>query len=167
MDTIGAVCHQRVPWLDRHQPAEPSAKHKNGPYPQRPADREENHADPAHGVTVESPDLFPIRQSRQICLEQSDQPEGNNDPTVGAILTPAWAQIAVGRQCRPGEHEQHDRERGQRRLGEKGSGSAPAEDRQTVREARRLQRELERIGEGVARGLQSEAPEFYQRRWKD
>ena len=35
-----------------------------------------------------------------------------------------------------------------------------------VREARRLQRELERIGEGVAGGLQPEPAEFYQRRWK-
>ena len=35
-----------------------------------------------------------------------------------------------------------------------------------VQEARRLQGELERIGEGVARGLQQGAPEFYQRRWK-
>ena len=35
-----------------------------------------------------------------------------------------------------------------------------------VREARRLQGELERIGEGVAGGLQPEAAEFYQRRWK-
>ena len=35
-----------------------------------------------------------------------------------------------------------------------------------VQEARRLQTELERIGEAVARGLEPGAPEFYQRRWK-
>jgi len=35
-----------------------------------------------------------------------------------------------------------------------------------MREARRLQMELERIGEAVARGLEPEPSEFYQRRWK-
>ena len=35
-----------------------------------------------------------------------------------------------------------------------------------MREARRLQTELERIGEAVARGLEPEPSEFYQRRWK-
>jgi hypothetical protein len=35
-----------------------------------------------------------------------------------------------------------------------------------MREARRLQTELERISEAVARGLEPGAPEFYQRRWK-
>jgi hypothetical protein len=35
-----------------------------------------------------------------------------------------------------------------------------------VREGRRLQTELERIGEAVARGLEPDSSEFYQRRWK-
>jgi hypothetical protein len=35
-----------------------------------------------------------------------------------------------------------------------------------MREARRLQTELERIGEAVARGLEPGVSEFYQRRWK-
>jgi len=35
-----------------------------------------------------------------------------------------------------------------------------------LREARRLQTELERIGEAVARGLEPGRSEFYQRRWK-
>jgi hypothetical protein len=115
-----------MPGLDGHQPAEPRTKDENGPYPQRSAGGKEHHAGPARGVSVKNPELFPVRQCRQICCEHPDQPKDDDDPAVGAILAPARAQVAVGKQRYPGKRKKHDRERGQSRVGEEGGGPAPS-----------------------------------------
>jgi hypothetical protein len=66
--------------------AEPAAEHKDRPDPQRTTGREENDAKPADGIAVEGPELRPVRPGRQKAVEQSDQCEGYEDPTVATVL---------------------------------------------------------------------------------
>jgi hypothetical protein len=51
--------------LNGNQSAEPVAKHKNRPDPQRTTRHEENDAKPANDVPLEDPDLVPVRVGRQ------------------------------------------------------------------------------------------------------
>src|SRR5947209_19377134 len=57
-DTIETGRDQRVPGLDGHQSAEPTAEHKDWRDPQRTAGSEENDAKPANGIPIKSPELL-------------------------------------------------------------------------------------------------------------
>jgi hypothetical protein len=56
-----------MPGLDRDQPAELTAEHKDSRDPQRTTGSEVNDTKPADGVTVGGPELLPVRVGRQIC----------------------------------------------------------------------------------------------------
>src|SRR5258708_1533654 len=55
-DAIDAARDERMPGLDRDQPAEPVPEHEHRPDPQRAARDEEDDAEPANGVPVDGPD---------------------------------------------------------------------------------------------------------------
>jgi len=65
-DAIDAARDQLVPGLDRDQPAEAMAEHKDRPEPQRSASREKEDTEPADGVAVECPEFFAVGVGRQI-----------------------------------------------------------------------------------------------------
>jgi hypothetical protein len=109
-------------------PPEPTAERKDWPDPQRPAGSEENDAKPANGVPIESPELLPVCVRRQIGVEQSDQPEGDDDPAVGTILAHAEAQISSTENGNGRQHEKCNREGNQGRVGEESSKPSPAKD---------------------------------------
>src|SRR5438128_819422 len=90
-DAIDAASDQSMPGLDGDQPAEPTAEHKDRPDPQHTAGGKESDANPANGIPVEGPEPLAVRIGRQIGGQQPDQPEGWNDPAVGAILALAGA----------------------------------------------------------------------------
>jgi hypothetical protein len=64
-----------MPGLNGYQPAQPMAEHRDWPDPQRTPGGEENDAEPANGIPIESPELLPVCVRRQIGVEQPDQPE--------------------------------------------------------------------------------------------
>ena len=101
-DAIKTAGHQRVPRLDRHQPAEPAAEHEDRPEPQRATGGEENDANPTDNLPIEDPEFLPVRVGRQVTGEQADDPKGDNDPAVGTILADAGAQIAATEERDPG-----------------------------------------------------------------
>ena len=71
-----------MPWLDRHQSAEPTAEHKDRPDPQRTADNEQNDTKPANSIAVERPQILPIAVSWQIGEQQPEQSQGCDDPRI-------------------------------------------------------------------------------------
>jgi hypothetical protein len=120
-DTIDTARDQRMPGLNGYQPPEPTAERKDWPDPQRTAGSEENDAKPANGVPIESPELLPVCVRRQIGIEQSEQPEGDDASAVGTILAHAGAKISSTENGNARQHEKCDREGNQGRVGEEGS----------------------------------------------
>lgn len=94
-DAIDPACDQRVPWLDRDQPAEATAEHEHRPDPQRTAGGEEHDAEPADGVTVESPKVGAVGVGRQIGQQQTDQPESCKHPAIATVLALAGTEISA------------------------------------------------------------------------
>jgi hypothetical protein len=116
--------------LDRDQPAEATAKHKDRPDPQRATSGEKTDAEPANGIAIEGPKIHAVRVSRQIGGQQPDQRKSHKDPSVGTVLTHPWTQIPAGEKRYARQGAEHDHEHGQRRVGEEGRKPAPAEDGQ-------------------------------------
>ena len=67
-EAIDTARDQRMPGLDGHQPAEPTAEHKDWPDLQRTAGSEQNDAQPANGIPIESPQLLPVSICGQLGL---------------------------------------------------------------------------------------------------
>src|SRR5713226_2624590 len=117
-----------MPRLDGDQPAEPTTEHKDRPEPQRPTRKEQHDTKPADRIAVDRPQLVAVRIRWQVAVQQPDQPEGDDDPAVAAILALAGAQTYVGEGRHASQREGNDRERDQRRVGEESREPAPAED---------------------------------------
>jgi hypothetical protein len=103
--------------LDGDQPADPIAEHKNRPDPQSTTGSEENHAKPASGIAVDSPNLLPVRVGRQ----GLQGPSGCRDPRAHRAQISAGEERYTSQSCEP------DCERYQRRVGEEWRKPAPAE----------------------------------------
>src|SRR5215472_11319822 len=73
-DAIRTPSHERMPGLDRDQPAEPAAEHEYRPEPQRATSGEENDANPTDSLPIEDPELLPVGVGRQITGKQADDP---------------------------------------------------------------------------------------------
>src|SRR5260370_33566092 len=97
-DAVDSARHQRVPPLDRHQPAEAMAEHEYRPDAQRAARGEEHDAEPAHGISIDRPEFDPVGIGRQIGHQQPDHPERREHPAVAAILALAGAEISAAEQ---------------------------------------------------------------------
>ena len=121
---------ERVPALDRDQSAEPAAEHEHRPDPQRTAGGEEHDAEPAHGVTVDGPQLSPVGVGRHIRQQQRDHTERHEHPAVAAILALARAEISRAEQRGGREYDKHDRKRDQGRMGKEGGKAAQPENRE-------------------------------------
>ncbi len=127
-DTLDTTRDERMTRLDRYQPAEPMAEHKDWPESQRATDGEENNAKPANGLSIESPEIRSVCVGWQVGGQQPDQREDDNDPAVCSILAFARAHVTATEDRYARDHEGRDREGGQGRLGKKGSEPAKAED---------------------------------------
>src|SRR5436309_1058903 len=94
-DAIDPARDQRMPWLDRDQSAEATAEHEHRPDPQRTTRDEENDAEPADGITVESPEVGAVGVGRQIGQQQPDQPESREHPAIATVLALAGTEISA------------------------------------------------------------------------
>jgi hypothetical protein len=86
-DAIDAARDQLVSGLDRDQPAEAVAEHKDRPEPQRSAGSEEEDAEPANGVAVEGPELLAVGVGREIAGQQLAAISGQGDPGSPSLRT--------------------------------------------------------------------------------
>src|SRR5215467_9077633 len=127
-DAIDPSRDQRMPGLDGDQSAETMAEHEDRPDAQRAADDEQYHAGPANGVSVDRPELDAVGVGRQIAAQQPEQPDGDEDPAVAAILPLAGAEVAAAEQRDDGQQACCYGKNGQRRMGEKRGEPSPAED---------------------------------------
>ncbi len=80
--------------LDRHQPAEAVPQHEDRREAQRAAQGEQQHADPAHRVAVDRPEVKAVGGGGQPAVEQAEDQERRDRPAIAAILAQAAAQIA-------------------------------------------------------------------------
>jgi hypothetical protein len=117
-----------MPGLDRDQPAEAPAEHKDRPDPQQATGGEQRDAEPANGLPIEDPEPLPVGIGRQIGGEDPDQTKGSDDPAVGSILALAGAEVAFGEQRAAGQQEERDGQRNQRRVGKEPGEPARADD---------------------------------------
>jgi hypothetical protein len=76
------------------------AEHKDRPDPQRTTGSEKTDAKPANGIAVDGPEFLPVCVGRQISIQQSDQRERYEDPTIGAILALARAHTSTSEKRR-------------------------------------------------------------------
>jgi hypothetical protein len=70
IDTAG---DQRVPGLDGDEPAEPTAKHKDGPEPESTTGREEHDTQLAYGLAIEGPERLPVCGGWERGIQQAEQ----------------------------------------------------------------------------------------------
>src|SRR5260370_8751298 len=91
-DAVDAARHQRVPRLDRHQPAEAMAEHEYRPDAQRAAGGEEHDAEPAHGISIDRPEFDSVGEGPQIGQQHPDPPELREHPPVPATPPPPRAR---------------------------------------------------------------------------
>src|SRR5471030_1892389 len=94
--------------LDGNQPAKPVAKYENGPYPQRAASDEQEHAKPAEAVAIECPEFLTVRIGRQKRLQQSNYYQGCDHPAVIAVFTLTRAQIDAAANRQDRQHQRCD-----------------------------------------------------------
>jgi len=59
-DAVNTACHQCVARLDRDEPAEPAAEHKDRPDAQDAANSEKSKPKPAGGIAVDGPNIQPV-----------------------------------------------------------------------------------------------------------
>src|SRR6202041_3822512 len=95
-DTVDAGHEQRVPGLDRDQPAEPVSQHIDRPQPHCAAADENCDANPANGVAVDRPKIEPVVDRRQVGGEQPNHAEPGEDQAIAAVLSYAGAETAAG-----------------------------------------------------------------------
>ena len=125
---VDARRDERMPRLDGHQAAEAATEHEDRPEPQQAARDVDGDAGPADGIPVDGPGPRPVGVVREIGLEQTDHPEGGEDPAVAAVLALAGAEVAAAEERRDGQGEGHGRQDDAGRVGEEGGEPAPAED---------------------------------------
>src|SRR5262249_29304987 len=94
-EAINAVGHQRMPRLDRHEPAEPAAQYEYRPQPQCPAGGEKRYTGPAQFLTVKLPEFLSVGVRRQVGAEPTDNRKNCDYPAVRPILPLARTQIAA------------------------------------------------------------------------
>src|SRR5271165_124072 len=95
-ETINTRRDQRVIGLDRDQPAEAIPKDINRPKSQHTTRREQPYPDPASGFSINHPEVVTVRPGGQPAVEQTDQCERRDDPTVAAVFSHAGTQISAG-----------------------------------------------------------------------
>src|SRR5262245_23730077 len=117
-----------MPWLDGDQPAESMAEHEDRPDAQHTAGGEERDANPANGISVQGPELLAVGVGGEVRAQEPNDTEGCEHPAVAAILALAGAEISAAEQRDADQHEVHDGQRDQGRVGEKGFEAARAED---------------------------------------
>ncbi|MNT10897.1 hypothetical protein D3C72_1457510 [compost metagenome] len=117
-----------MPRLDRHQPAEPAPQYEHRPQPQHAATGKQRHAQPAHRVAIDRPELDAVGIGRQISRQQTEHAERGQHPAVAAVFAHAAADIAAGEQRGDGQGKQHQGQRHACRVGEEGADAAPARD---------------------------------------
>src|SRR5215831_10582215 len=95
-DAIDSLGNQRVARLDRDEPAEAIAQNKDRHYPQHAAGGKDHNAEPPHGIAIDRPESDPVGVGGNVASQQSDNPEGNQDPAIASVFFDACAEISTG-----------------------------------------------------------------------
>ena len=152
-DAVYAVRNQRMPRLDRDQPAEPAAQDKDGPNPQGSAGGKKKDAEPADALAVNRPEPDPVRVGGQIGAQKADNAERRQHPAVGAVLALAGAEISRGEESRCQQREEYNRDCHQRRMGKEGREAARAKNGQTEIDTSGQSLEGHQFRAGLGHGL--------------
>ena len=74
-----------------------------------------------HGCArgAKGPELLPVRVGRQICVQQSEQRKGYDDPAVATILAHTSSHISASEDRGASHYEDRDRDRDERRVEKK------------------------------------------------
>jgi hypothetical protein len=99
------------------------------PLNRRPSTKTGQNAKPPNGISVQGPEVVPIRVGRQIGHQKPDQTENCDDPAIATILANARTQIPATEE-RYARHEDYDRKRNKGRVGKEGLKPTPAKDSQ-------------------------------------